>query len=139
MLMITYEDLLAVGENEQDRMAFVQSAIAKHKASAEYRIAREAQMYYNGENPTINRYEKLIYDSAGRAHVDMWTANHKIASSFFPFVIDQEVSYLLGNGIRFANDGTKEKLGANFDEQMADATESARGYLKSDSAPSAAG
>ena len=124
--MITYEDLLEVGENEQDRMAFIQSAIAKHKASAEYRYAQEAQLYYNGENPTISRYEKLIYDAAGRAHVDMWTANHKIASNFFPFVIDQEVSYLLGNGVRFGKDGTKEKLGIDFDEQMQDATESAR-------------
>lgn len=124
--MITYEDLLAVGENEQDRMTFIQAAISKHKASAEYRYAQDAELYYNGENPTIMRYEKLIYDAAGRAHVDLWTANHKIASGFFPFVIDQEVSYLLGNGIRFADDGTKDKLGINFDEQMCDATESAR-------------
>ena len=124
--MITYEDLLKVGENEQDRMTFIQTAISKHKSSAEYRYAVDAQLYYNGENPTITRYEKIIYDSMGRAHVDMWTANHKIASNFFPFVIDQEVGYLLGNGVRFAKDGTKKKLGNDFDEQMQDATQAAR-------------
>lgn len=124
--MITYEDLVKVGENEGDRMTFIQTAISKHKTSAAYRYAQDAQLYYNGENPTISRYEKLIYDSAGRAHVDMWTANHKIASGFFPFVIDQEVSYLLGNGIRFSNDATKDKLGDDFDEQVQDALEAAR-------------
>lgn len=124
--MITYQDLLAVGENEQDRMAFVQKVISEHKTSPEYRYAKDALLYYYGENPTINRYEKLIYDAAGRAHIDMWTANHKIASGFFPFVIDQEVSYLLGNGIRFAGEGTKDKLGDNFDEQTQDALGLAR-------------
>jgi hypothetical protein len=56
----------------------------------------------------------------------MWTANHKIASAFFTFAIDQEVSYLLGNGVRFSNDGTKEKLGKDFDEEVMDALEYAR-------------
>lgn len=124
--MITYQDLLAVGENEQDRIAFVQKVISEHTTSPEYKYAKDAQLYYYGENPTINRYEKLIYDAAGRAHIDMWTANHKIASGFFPFVIDQEVSYLLGNGVRFANAATKDKLGDNFDEQTQDALVFAR-------------
>lgn len=124
--MITYQDLLDVGEDEKDRIAFVQEVISQHKQSPEYRYAKDAMLYYNGENPTINRYEKLIYDAAGRAHVDMWTANHKIASQFFPFVIDQEVGYLLGNGVRFGKDTTKKKLGDNFDEQTQDALAYAR-------------
>lgn len=124
--MITYDDLLAVGESERDRMAFVQTTIDSHRGSADFRRAADAQLYYNGENPTITRYEKVLYDSAGRAHVDMWTANHKIASQFFSFVIDQEVSYLLGNGVRFADEGTKERLGADFDEELMDALEAAR-------------
>lgn len=124
--MKTYQDLLQLGEDERERMDFVLDVINEHKSSLEYRYAMDAQLYYNGENPTINRYEKLLYDSAGRAHVDMWTANHKIASAFFSFVIDQEVSYLLGNGIRFANEDTKERLGPNFDESAQDALEAAR-------------
>lgn len=124
--MLTYEDLTKLGQDEKQRINFVLKAISEHRQSKEYRIARDAEMYYDGENPTIMHYEKIIYDMAGKAHVDMWTANHKIASAFFTFVIDQEVSYLLGNGVRFNNDGTKEKLGKDFDQEVMDALEYAR-------------
>lgn len=106
-------------------MAFVQSAIREYKSSNSYRLAQDARLYYTGENPTINRYEKIIYDFQGRAHRDMYTANHKIASKFFGRVVDQEVSYLLGNGISFANENTKEKLCPCFDEDMQDAAREA--------------
>lgn len=106
-------------------MAFVQSAIREYKSSNSYRLAQDARLYYTGENPTINRYEKIIYDFQGRAHRDMYTANHKIASKFFGMVVDQEVSYLLGNGISFANESTKEKLCPCFDEDMQDAAREA--------------
>lgn len=124
--MLTYEDLIAVGDSDRDRMTFVQKAIQQHQQSAAFRMAQTAQLYYMGENPTIGMYEKIIYDQMGKAHVDMWTANHKIASQFFPFVIDQEVSYLLGNGVRFGKEQTKEKLGDNFDETVQETLESAR-------------
>ena len=106
-------------------MAFVLSAIREYKSSNSYRLAQDARLYYTGENPTINRYEKIIYDFQGRAHRDMYTANHKIASKFFGMVVDQEVSYLLGNGISFANKNTKEKLCPCFDEDMQDAAREA--------------
>lgn len=106
-------------------MAFVQGAICEYKSSSSYRLAQDARLYYTGENPTINRYEKIIYDFQGRAHRDMYTANHKIASKFFGLVVDQEVSYLLGNGILFANENTKEKLCPCFDEDMQDAAREA--------------
>lgn len=70
----------------------------------------DAKLYYWGENPTINRYEKMVYDLEGKAHPDMYTANHKIASKFFGFVVDQEVSYLLGNGVAFNSEATKKAL-----------------------------
>ena len=124
--MVTYQDLLELGENERDRMNFVLDAIGKHKSTMEYRQASEAELYYDGENPTINRYEKILYDQMGRAHVDLWTANHKIASSFFGFVVDQEVSYLLGNGVIFGKSQTKDKLGVEFDEAVQDALEFCR-------------
>lgn len=124
--MLTYEDLLALGQNEAERIQFVQRVISEHTSSEEYKAAAIAEQYYNGLNPTINKYEKLIYDSMGRAHIDMWTANHKIASSFYTLVVDQEVSYLLGNGVMFGDDKTKGKLGAEFDQDMMDALEYAR-------------
>lgn len=105
------------GENEEARISFVKTAIDEHREGDLYRTASDAQKYYDGENPTINHYEKILYDIQGRAHKDMYTANHKIASHFFGFVVDQESSYLLGNGVTM-KDATKKKLGADFDQQM---------------------
>ena len=116
--MLTYQDLLAVGEDEKARMDFIWRAINEHEGSKAYQMAADAELYFKGENPTINRYEKIIYDMQGRAHMDMYTANHKIASSFFGFYVRQEVSYLLGNGVTFQNEATKDKLGKKFDLEM---------------------
>ncbi len=77
-------------------------------------------------NPTINRYEKIIYDMQGRIHTDMWTANHKLASRFFGMAVDQEVSYLLGNGVTFAEKETPEKLCPDFDQEVMDAAREAK-------------
>ena len=116
--MLTYQDLLAVGKDEKARMDFIQQAINEHKGSEAYKMAVDAELYFKGENPTINRYEKIIYDMQGHAHRDMYTANHKIASSFFGLDVRQEVSYLLGNGVTFQNDATKDKLGKKFDLEI---------------------
>ena len=107
-------------------MDFIYSAINNHKSGRLYKSAVDAQLYYDGENPTINRYEKIIFDMQGKAHIEMWTANHKIASQFFGFAVDQEVSYLLSNGVIFGDKATKDKLGEDFDEQMCDALQFAR-------------
>lgn len=87
------------------------SAIAKYKQSDEYKNAIDAKRYYDGENTTITQYEKILYDMKGYAHKDIYSANHKVASSFFRMVVDQQVSYLLGNGVTFQNSNTKDKLG----------------------------
>ncbi len=116
--MLTYQDLLALGEDEKSRMEFIWRAINEHKGSRAYQMAVDAELYFNGENPAINRYEKIIYDMQGRAHRDMYTANHKIASSFFGFDVQQEVSYLLGNGVTFHGTATKDRLGKKFDLEM---------------------
>lgn len=113
--MLTYEDFLKCGEDEGKRREFILMAIKEHMSSDEYKKALEAQLYYDGENPTINRYEKILYDMQGRAHADMWSANHKIASQFYSKAVNQEVAYLLGNGVRFSKDDTKKKLGKTFD------------------------
>ena len=108
------------------RIAFIQSAIDEHRKSAEYKTAIDAEAYYDGLNPTINRYEKIIYDMQGRSHTDMWTANHKLASRFFGLAVDQEVSYLLGNGVTFADESTSKKLCADFDQEVMDAARAAK-------------
>ena len=69
-----------------------------------------------------------MYDLQGKAHADMYTANHKIASKFFGLVVDQECSYLLGNGVTFEQENTKDRLGDNFDQDMMEAGTNALEY-----------
>ncbi len=114
--------MLECGEDEDRCITFIKSAIADHKGSAIYRIAMDAQLYYEGENPTITRYEKILYDIQGRAHRDMYTANHKIKSQFFRVAVKQEYNYLLGNGVTLKSNA-KSKLGSNFDNQVKKAAE----------------
>lgn len=107
-------------------ISFILGAINEHKSSKAYKTALDAEEYYNGLNPTINRYEKLLYDMQGKAHKDMWTANNKLASPFLGMAIDQGVSYLLGNGVTFANEETSKKLCADFDQEVMDAARAAK-------------
>lgn len=126
--MKTYQDLLACGRDETRRMEFVRAVVAEHKDSRRYRMAQDAELYYDQENPTIARYEKIIYDLQGRAHRDLYTANHKIASGFFTFAVDQLGGYLLGNGVSFTKGDTKKRLGREtmpFDQQMMEAGQAA--------------
>lgn len=113
--MKTFQDLQAVGQEEKARMDFVLQAINEHKSSTMYQIAVDADMYYRHLNPTIMRAQKFVYDLMGRAHVDEWSANNKIPSRYYFYFITQGVQFLLGNGISFTDDKTKERLGKNFD------------------------
>ena len=54
----------------------------------------------------------------GKAQADMWSANHKIASPFFGTVVKHEVDYLLGNGVKFQNDDTEDRLGIHFHRNL---------------------
>lgn len=67
---------MAVGEDERSRMGFVFDTINDFKGQKKTRDMLDAKLYYWGENPTINRYEKMVYDLEGKAHPDMYTANH---------------------------------------------------------------
>ena len=118
LTILTYEDWMDCGEDEARKAQFILRAIDEHERSDDYKAAVAAQLYYDGENPTIGNYEKIIYDMAGQAHQDMWSANHKIASQFFTFAVNQEVAYLLGNGIRFGKEETKNRLGKIFDVRV---------------------
>ena len=116
--MKTYQDLLEIGENEKARMDFVLDAIRQHKQSEAYRIAKDAELYASGRNATIMNYQKLLYTLTGKAVPDNYSANHKCASGFFKRFVTQEAAYLLGNGITFEKDDTKDKLGKNVDSVL---------------------
>ena len=82
-------------------MDFILSAIRDHKASADYAIAADAELYYRHQNPTIMRFQKFVHNQFGQKVPDIWSANNKIASNWYNYFTTQAVSYLLGNGVTF--------------------------------------
>ena len=121
--MYTYQDFLKVKEkeNEKDFRDFVVSIVEDHKNSPAYRIAKDAELYYRHMNPTIMRYQKIVYDLLGQAKPDRWSANHKIPCRYYFYFITQTTQHLLGNGVSFGKTGTKEKLGKDFDFEILNA------------------
>lgn len=114
-----YEDLLAVGKGENDMFDFILSAIAEYKMSDMYEDACTAYDYFRKRNVTITQYQKLLYTLAGEAVPDNYSANFKFTNAFFPIFVKQENSFLLGNGITFNADSTKDALGGDrFDSKI---------------------
>ena len=119
--ILTYNDLLEIGENERDRMEFVLDAIRDHKGSDLYKTAYDAELYYKHQNPTIMRFQKFVYNQFGKKVPDIWSPNNKIASNWYNYFTTQAVSYLLGNGVTFGKkEQTKDKLGKDFDKKVQD-------------------
>lgn len=120
--MHTFEDLQRVDESNLPE--FVRSAIFNYKSSDQYKDAKTAYEYFCRKNTTIINYQKLLYTLSGEAVPDNFSANYKFCNAFFRIFIMQETSYLLGNGVTFNEDGTKDKLGGDeFDERMIDLAE----------------
>ena len=113
--MKTYQDLLEVGEFEEQRIDFVHQCINEFKVSDIYRDADIAYQYAKKKNVTINEYQKLLYTVSGNVVPDNYSANWKMPSNFFARFVTQENQYLLGNGILWQNEDTSEKLGKKFD------------------------
>ena len=121
--MKTYQDLMAIRENEQDTMEFILTVISEHKTSDLYRISEKAGQYYRHLNPTIMAAQKIVYDMLGRAQVDKYAKNNKIPCRYYFYFVTQEVQYLLGNGVSFGENTTKEALGGpKFDIALQDLT-----------------
>ena len=118
--MKTYEDLKAAG----NKMEFTAQAIVDYKNSRLYGEACTGYDYFRRRNTTILRYRKLLYTMSGEAVPDNFSANYKFCNGFFPIFVKQENSYLLGNGVTFNDDSTKEALGGDiFDKELYNAGE----------------
>ena len=109
--MLTYQDF----EKSGDKAAFALNAIQEHKASEVYRVAVDADAYDRQLNTTILEYTKKLFTLTGEPLVDFTASNNKITSNYFRRLNAQRNSYLLGNGVTFEGDTTKEKLGQNVD------------------------
>lgn len=122
--MKTYNDLMEC-KTEDERVKFIEAAIADHRSSELYRIAEDAALYAAQRNVTINNTVKQITSLSGQKKRDDFAVNHKCASGFFGRFVTQQVQYLLGNGVTFAEESTKERLGRDFDTQMQKLAEAA--------------
>lgn len=123
-----YEDLVKVveSENEADLLDFILSAITEHKRSDLYNEAFIAYEYFKKRNVTITNYQKLLYTISGEEVPDNYSANYKFCNAFFPIFVRQENSFLLGNGVTFNEEGTKDALGGDdFDNRLYIAGENA--------------
>lgn len=120
-MSLYYQDLVKVGDNEAERVSFVHRAILDHKASEEYKTAVIANDYAKQRNTTIVQYQKMLYTLSGQAVPDNFSANYKLCSNFFYRFITQLNQYLLGNGVTFNDETTKDKLGEDFDYQIQEA------------------
>lgn len=119
--MKTYQDLLKVPDTDEAKMEFVRQIINEHKGTSLYREALIAEDYDGFRNRTIMEYQKLLYKVTGDVVPDNYSANYKIPSRFFNRFITQENQYLLGNGVTWAKEDTKSRLGTDripFDTQL---------------------
>jgi len=58
--LITYQDLLAVPENDKDRADFVRKVINEHQGSSLYRTALDADAYDRCQNTTIMTHQHMV-------------------------------------------------------------------------------
>lgn len=120
--MKTWEDL----QEANDLMEFVHGAIVDYKNGDQYKDAVIGYDYFRKQNTTILKYRKLLYTMSGEVVPDNFSANYKLCNGFFQIFVEQENSYLLGDGVTFNNDATKKALGADeFDSAIMDAGEAA--------------
>ena len=120
MTEYTYQDLLAIGDEDRNRVEFVLKAINNHKNTDDYKTAAIAEEYNKHKNVTINEFQKLLYTVTGKAIPDNFSANYKMACRHFHRFITQENQFLLGNGVNWDTNienklGTKKKP---FDTQL---------------------
>ena len=123
--MKTYQDLRLIGDNETNRMQFVRGCISEYKSSDGYRTAATAERYDKFKNATIEQFQKLLYTISGRAVPDNFSANFKIKSNFFHTFIEQEIQFLLGNGVSWENENVESRIGNDFDHKLAELTKAA--------------
>ena len=124
--MITYEDLQgAIASGEAAVIELVGNAVRWWCGTDVYRTAADAVLYDQHRNPTIERYQKFLYTVSGQKVPDFLSANWKCKNGFFPYVVTQEVTHLLGNGVTFQGEDTKARLGDTFDGDILEAAHDA--------------
>lgn len=116
--MKSYQDLQAIGENDRQRIDFVLDVIKQHESSVLYERATIADEYIRGQNREAKRYVKELTTATGKRIEDKWSPNNKTTRNLFRRLVWEEVQYLLGNGVKWGDEKTKDKLGKDFDNRI---------------------
>ena len=115
--MKTYQDLQAL-DSDRQRIDFVLDVIKEHESSVLYERATIADEYIRGQNREAKRYVKELTTATGKRIEDKWTPNNKTTRNIFRRLVWEEVQYLLGNGVKWGDEATKDKLGKDFDNRI---------------------
>lgn len=116
--MTTYQDLLAIPNDDKSRAEFVNKFIDDYKGTKLYLTAKLADEYDRGLNRTTVQYQKMLTDLTGRTYADRTATVHRSCSNFFDIFTTQLNQYLLANGVTWQND---PDLGKDFDTRLQDA------------------
>lgn len=108
--MLTFQDLNKIKKSGNLPSALC-GFVEDYKRSEEYRTALEAIEYWKNRNPTINKYQKLLYTVSGNAVPDNYSADYKLSTNAYFRFVTQTVQYILGKGVSFENPETKKRLG----------------------------
>ena len=102
-------------EKDRDINSFIRRALSDHANDPMVQTAIIADEYNHQRNRTVMNYAKWLYDMNGAKVQDTVSSTNRIASNFFRRLNVQRNTYLLGNGVSFADTATKKKLGSTFD------------------------
>lgn len=114
--MFTFQDFQNTPDGEKRN--FVRTIIQSHIGSNDYRFAKTAQNYFNGDNETIMNMRKLLYTVTGKQIPDTFSTDWRLRANWFEYFVAQLNQYLLGNGVTWSEDDTKDKLGKKFDSNV---------------------
>lgn len=102
-------------------------AIEAYKSSEAFQSALDANMYFQGNSPVIDKKTLLRGRVISFETEDGFTKNrfeneeiagNRICNNFLFHFVTQENQYLLGNGVVLDTPATKERLGAGFDKAL---------------------
>lgn len=114
--MITFQEFLE--EKDRDINSFIRRALSDHANDPMVQTAIIADEYNHQRNRTVMNYAKWLYDMNGMKIQDTVSSTNRIACNYFRRLNVQRNTYLLGNGVSFADNRTKEKLGSTFDSAV---------------------
>ena len=81
----------------------IASIIAADKYSRRKKQARAGQKYYDGEHDIL-QYRIFYINKEGNLKEDLTKSNIRTPHPFFHEIAEQEVAYILSNGIQFKAD-----------------------------------